>query len=339
MAHIMDRRKAGRGWCVRYRDPSGRERSKSFRRRIDAERFLVSIESSKLRGEWIDPRLASTRFEDFAAQHRHSWHTLSESTASLRDGLMRNHIVPAWRGRSLGGIGQLEVQAWVNDLVAKDLAASTIRQTYACFDRVLRAAVIARLIPASPCQNIQLPRMRQREMHFLSPDQVSVLASAIGPDYETMIYFAAYTGLRWGESAGLRVKRLDLLRGEVEVVEQLAEVSGHLYFKQPKTRQSRRVIGLPDFLVEMLARHLSKKPDAEGLVFLSQEETPLRRSNFARRHFKPAVKRAGLPFDLRFHDLRHTCVALLIDLGLQQYDVMRHLGHSSIQDDARPLRT
>ena len=46
---------------------------------------------------------------------------------------------------------------------------------------------------------------------------------------------------------------------------------------------------------------------------------------------KPAVRQAGLPQDLRFHDLRHTCVALLIDLGLQQYDVMRHLGHSSIK--------
>lgn len=92
------------------------------------------------------------------------------------------------------------MQAWVNDLVAKDLAASTIRQTYACFDRVLRAAVIARLIPASPCQNIQLPRTRQREMHFLSPDQVSVLASAVGPDYESMIYFATYTGLRWARA-------------------------------------------------------------------------------------------------------------------------------------------
>ena len=72
--------------------------------------------------------------------------------------------------------------------------------------RSVRAAVIARLIAASPCQNIQLPRIRQREMHFLSPDQVSVLATAIGPNYETMIYFAAYTGLRWGESAGLKVK-------------------------------------------------------------------------------------------------------------------------------------
>lgn len=65
--------------------------------------------------------------------------------------------------------------------------------------------------------------------------------------------------------------------------------------------------------------------------FSGLERSPLRRSNFARRHFRPALERAGLPADVRFHDPRHTCVALLIDLGFQQYDVMRHLGHSSIK--------
>ncbi len=166
MAHIMDRRSQGRNWCVRYRDPSGRERSRSFRRRLDAERFLISVESSKLRGEWVDPQLASTRVEDFAAQHRKSWHRLSESTADLREGLMRNHVIPAWNGRQLGSIGQLEVQTWVNQLVGKGLSPSSVRQTYACFERLMRAAMIARLIPASPCQTIQLPRERSREMHF-----------------------------------------------------------------------------------------------------------------------------------------------------------------------------
>jgi integrase len=333
MAHIEDRRRQGRGWRVRYRDPAGRERSRSFRRRVDAEKFLISIEYAKMRGEWVDPRSSNTRIEEFAAQHRLSWHRLSESTAELRDGLMRNHVLPAWSGHRIGNIRQLEVQSWVNDLVGKGLAPSTIRQTYACFERIMRAAVVARLVHASPCQNIQLPRDVSREMHFLSHDQVSLLGTAIGPEYEPLVYFAAYTGLRWGETVGLKIKRIHLLRAEIEVVEQLAEVNGRQYFKQPKTRQSRRIIGLPAFLVDMLARHLDTRPedDSEALVFVGPKGTALRRSNFARRFWKPAAARAGLPTDLRFHDLRHTCVAFLIDLGMQQYDVMRHLGHSSIK--------
>src|SRR5918994_1006938 len=91
--------------------------------------------------------------------------------------------------------------------------------------------------------------------------------------------------------------------------------------------QSRRSVGLPDFVVNMLGKHLDTRPDDnDALVFVGGDGAPLRRSNFSRRHWKPAVALADLPQDLRFHDLRHTCVAFLISLGMQQYDVMRNLG-------------
>jgi hypothetical protein len=75
MAHIrrhpVDRSK----WQVRYVDPGHRERSKTFRRKIDAERFLVQIEAQKQRGEWIDPDMAATKFSDWA----HGWITDPQS--------------------------------------------------------------------------------------------------------------------------------------------------------------------------------------------------------------------------------------------------------------------
>jgi integrase len=166
-------------------------------------------------------------------------------------------------------------------------------------------------------------------MHFLTAEQVRALAGALG-EFSTLVYAAAYTGLRWGELAGLRIGRLHMLRGELEVAEQLTEVAGHLSFKAPKAK-SGRIVGMPAFLVDMLARHLEGRADPSPLVFVGRDGAPLRRSNFAKRFWKPAVARAGLPPTLRFHDLRHTCVAFLIDLGMQQYDVMRHLGHASIK--------
>jgi integrase len=57
----------------------------------------------------------------------------------------------------------------------------------------------------------------------------------------------------------------------------------------------------------------------------------LRHNLFYARHFKPAVRRAGLPEALRFHDLRHTCAALLIAQGAHPKAIMERLGHSSIQ--------
>ena len=52
--------------------------------------------------------------------------------------------------------------------------------------------------------------------------------------------------------------------------------------------------------------------------------------NLYDRHFKPAVRRAGLPDETRFHDLRHTCAALLIALGAHPKAILERLGHSSI---------
>jgi integrase len=80
---------------------------------------------------------------------------------------------------------------------------------------------------------------------------------------------------------------------------------------------------------EELARRGS--PGRDELVFTSQEGAPLRQHHFYWRYFKPAVQRAGLEVQPRFHDLRHTSVALLIAEGAHQLTIMRRLGHSSIQ--------
>lgn len=80
----------------------------------------------------------------------------------------------------------------------------------------------------------------------------------------------------------------------------------------------------------MLTAQVDAYASSEGFVFASAEGTPLRR-NFYRRHFKPAVARASLPAQLRFHDLRHTCAALLIAQGAHPKEIQERMGHSAIR--------
>ena len=145
--------------------------------------------------------------------------------------------------------------------------------------------------------------------------------------------FAAYTGLRAGEIAALRVGRLDMLRRRVEVAESLSIVPGQGLVFGPTKNYQRRTVPLPAFLADELAEHLAHRggPGRDALVFTSQQGAPLRQHHFYWRHFKPAVQRAGLDVQPRFHDLRHTCVALLIAEGAHHLTIMRRLGHSSIQ--------
>ncbi|MGH8904691.1 MAG: tyrosine-type recombinase/integrase, partial [Egibacteraceae bacterium] len=119
----------------------------------------------------------------------------------------------------------------------------------------------------SPVIAITLPKkVSQEETIFLSPTQIANLAEVITPCYSTMIYTAAYTGLRVGELAALQIERVNVLKGVVDVVESRSEVNGHLHVGPTKTG-ARRSISLPRFLAEMLGEHIGRHASRDGYVF------------------------------------------------------------------------
>jgi integrase len=243
---------------------------------------------------------------------------------------MRVHVLPAFGEAQLGNISPLEVQAWVNELALSDLSSSTVHGCYRLLSRVMAAAVRSELIAHSPCREIKLPRQHHIEMKFLSADQLKQLADASG-SFRPVVLTAGYLGLRWGEIAGLRRKRYNALKGTVEIVEILTEVAGRLDFGPPKTKASRRQVSLPAFLADIFEAVLAERPaGSDELIFVGRDSGPLRRTNFRKRHWIPALGKAGLPTDIRFHDLRHTCAALLIAQGAHPKEIQARLGHSSI---------
>lgn len=250
-------------------------------------------------------------------------------TAANLDSRLRLHILPQFGDKPIGGIEPVDVREWVANLGAAGLSTSTVHATYGLLARILRTAEIDGVIRRTPCIGIALPRQTSHEeMHFLSAAQVAELAEAIDPRYRALIYTAAYTGLRWGELAGLKIDRVNLLRGTIDVREALTEVNGHVDIGPTKTGK-QRVVSMPRFLCEMIGFHLGEFP-SETFVFTSAEGEPLRR-NFYRRHFKPTVARLDLPSALRFHDLRHTCASLLIAQGAHPKEIQERLGHSTIR--------
>jgi len=329
MAHI---RKLEKGrYQVRYRDPSNKKRARNFKRKTDAEAFLVVNETDKLRGSWADPRLAKTTFGDWAPRFIDSRVHLRPSTRASADSVFRNHALPCFENRRLSSVTPTEVQGFVAELEAKGLAASTIRQTYLLVAGVFRSAEDSDLIPRSPCRSIKLPQKSRIQMRFLEPEAVSELAVAIDPRFRALVLTAAYTGCRFGELAGLRQTNLDLLRRTLTVAETLTEVQGRLSLAAPKTAAAARQVSRPKSLCEEIARHLQRWPaGSAGLVFASANREPVRRTNFRRRYWLPAVRSSvGAPF--RFHDLRHTHAAMLIAQGEHPKVIQSRLGHSSIQ--------
>jgi integrase len=144
------------------------------------------------------------------------------------------------------------------------------------------------------------------ERRPLTAAQVQALAALLPPTFGLVVRLAAYSGLRAGEIAGLRVRRLNVLRSEVRVEETVVRLDGALSPGTPTSKRSRRTIKVPPLLAREVAAHIAARglgPD--DYVFGNGDGTPLNHAALYRRCFVPAREALGLP-DLRFHDLRHT---------------------------------
>ena len=329
MAHVEKRLQAGTlSWRARYRGPDGRERSRTFDRKTDAEQFLAQTETDKARGAWLDPTLAEVLFGEWAEEWMATTTHLKPKTISSYQSLLRSRIMPAFERAPIGAIRPIDVRVWVSGMRADGLSASRCRQACHLVGAILRTAVEDGRIAASPCVNIKLPRLPQIEMRYLSPAELRAVLRTVSSDYRLFVELLAIGGLRFGEAAALRRGRCDLKRSRVMVAESLADVSGVLHFGPPKTHQ-RRAVTIPHFLRDRLAEHIRSITSDDDLVFQAPRGGPIRYPNFLRRVWKPALVEAGLP-DMGVHALRHTCAALLISQGAHPKAIQSHLGHRSI---------
>jgi integrase len=332
VATVRKRIRNGRlTWEVRYYDPDRRLRGKTFQRKADAERFRAQVEVDKRAGTYADPALSKTLLADWAQRWQATTVHLRPSTRARDKLLLERFILPRFGRRQLAAIGQLEVRTWVADLTAQGLAPATVAKCYQVLGKLMAAAVDTGLLARSPCRAIKLPRVEREPPRFLSPAEVARLAEAIDPRYRALVLVAAYGGLRIGELAGLTRRRVDLLRGTVEVAEIVTEVEGRLGGGLPKTRAGRRTVGLPRRVVAELEQHLAAYtalgPDAP--VFTAPAGGRLRATGFRGRVWRPATVAAGLE-GLKVHELRHTAVALWIAAGASPKEVAARAGHTSV---------
>ncbi|MDQ2728689.1 MAG: site-specific integrase [Actinomycetota bacterium] len=198
---------------------------------------------------------------------------------------------------------------------------------------IFKSAVGDRIIAASPCVRIALPKKTDTEVVPLSVAEVSALAAAVPNRYKALIVFAAGMGLRQGECFGLTVDRVDFLRHSVRVDRQLVSArGGPPEFGPPKSKAGFRTVPIPDVVGSALAEHLARyRPGTSGLVFTNTAGRPLRR-NTAGEMWHRAADRAGLPPWATFHDLRHFYASLLIAPGCSVKAVQKRLGHQSAME-------
>lgn len=323
--------KRSAGYRVRYRDPLGKSRSRTFQRKADADRFAREVEVDKDRGEWIDPRGAQMPLTEWVKTFLSLARSLAPTTQETYQRDLDKYILPRFGATRIGRLKAEDIEEWLNDEIDAGLASSSVHRHYRTLRRVLQAAVEKDRLGANPCDRVDPPRVAARDMVIIDWSQTVALAEAHSRRFRGLIYLGIDSGMRWGELIGLRRTNLDTSRRKVRVVEQLVKLKDKSFVRRPpKTSAGVRSITISPSVASILDTHLEKfsAEGPDGLVFPNAAGNPISASSFHNNHFKPARTKVGV--SCRFHDLRHSSVALAIADGAHPKAIQERMGHSSI---------
>lgn len=327
MAHV-EKRGPGR-WRARWRDPNtGKEKSQTFARRVDAELHIKAIEGSKVTGTYVDPAAGRITFGDYASEWLAS-RVHRPSTAARVASDLRVHVLPHLGRRPLGAVRHTEVQGWVR-MLSETLAPGSVENSFRVVNGVFRSAVRDRLIAFNPAEGVTLPRQSSAEVIPPTVEEVRVLIESMPKRYRVAGMLAAGAGLRQGEALGLGIDRIDFLRRQLRVDRQLVTPAhGEPVLAPPKSEASFRTVPLADVVLEALSAHLADfETGPEGLIVTYVDGRAVRRNRFGAM-WRQSVARAGLPTSFRYHDLRHHFASALIAGGCSVKVVQKALGHAS----------
>lgn len=327
-------------WVVEYRPP---HTGKVIKRRVnteeEAEELLIELRRQHQRRLNLNERNVTLAdwlqywLDEIVEPYRKH-----KTTDSYRQ-ICRLYITPYLGRKRLDQLTTVDIQIFLNQL-CKEVSESTAHNAYLRLQTALAVAVRQKRLPDNPARDVEKPRVTRRTIKPLRIEQCiklldTVKGHRLAPFYET----ALLTGMRQGELLGLRWNDIDFDNHTIHIRNQVQYVNGQIVQTTPKTKRGDRIIPLDDDHAEVLKRHWQYQQDERhflgtawkehGFVFASEVGTPLHPRNVT-RHFKALLKRADLP-DIRFHDLRHTAVSLMLKGKNKSYkEISEIVGHSSI---------
>ena len=319
----------GSRWRARYVDDDGAEREKLFTRKADAQSWLDNDVTAKFAtGTYVDPVAGLvTVGVVYEAWSRAQGH-IAKKTAATRASAWNSRVKDRWSDVPVADVKTSAVRGWVAAMKADGLGVPGVENAFGVLRQVLGTAVEDRRIPRNPCDGVKLPKREHADRGYLSHSQVVALSETVERD-GLVVRFLAYTGLRWGEMAALRVCDFDMLRRRVNISRSVTE-SGGLVWSTPKTHE-RRSVPFPAALAVELSQAMAGK-EFVSLVFTDSRGGVLRNSNWRDRVFSPAVAKCQKT-DKTFptitpHDLRHTAASLAVSAGANVKALQRMLGHA-----------
>jgi integrase len=338
----------GMRYKVRYLDPDGQERSKTFpdKAKKQAEDFLVGVESDKREGRYVNPGAGRVTFKEFAEKWLAA-QTFDWTTRERVESRIRTHFLPYFGKKSVGAIRPSDVLGWLRWLQARGVAPNSRALYFNHLVPIFNLAIDDKRITNNPAlaKSVQRPREQRAEVVPWPRERAAAVRRALPDRYKPAVSVPAGIGLRQGEVFGFSLDDVDRTRNMVNVVRQVRIVNNALVFSLPKRGKTREVpIGagllaelddyaqtFPVMPVTLPWEHPDGKQVTVNLLMVTDEGTACRRQTFNMMVWQPALKKAGIEKPTRadgMHALRHLYASVLLDAGESIKALSGYLGHT-----------
>jgi integrase len=322
----------------------------------DAERRIAEIIALHEKGFTISPeRITFAEFADLWLKDYVNVN-LAPKTREGYAAIINLHLKPAFGSLPLQKLAPVHLRNYYAQALAggrKDnhkskegrLSKRTVLHHHRLLHKMLEDAVRWELVGRNVAEAVDPPRPEGKEIPVLSEQEITRLIDAARehPYLGMPVTLAVTTGMRLGEILGLRWQDVELNKARLTVHQAAQVAKGEdgkqtMFFKQPKTKKSRRAVDLPEVTVRALKEHqrrqkewrLSMGPAWQnyGLVCCLQDGRPINTGTLSTAFRKLA---AQLGLAISFHDLRHLHASLLLKAGTHPKVVAERLGHSTVR--------
>lgn len=319
-----------------YLSPSGErvQAPKTFAGKLEADSWLSEIRTDLNRGKWKDPNNGSITLNEYAQKFlEHSKTRLAPRTFQDYSLHINNKILTNYGSIYLGKLELRQISPQIikqwQKTAQENHTATIAAYSYRVLRAILNEAIRDELLESNPCRLRGASHIKSKRRNVPTITQIVELLELTPERYKTAVLFAAVSGLRKGELFALRRCDVDLEMQTVRVERAQVKLNNKpLMYGEPKTEAGKRIISLPQFLIDDLKLHLSlfTKNEPEALIFTTEIETPILTLG---KWWLKARKKLNVSYT--WHDLRHTAGVLTGLQGATLAELKYRLGHSSVQ--------
>jgi integrase len=308
------------------------ERSQTFDKRRDAERFAAKIATDLDRGDYIDPRAGLLLFGQYADRWLELRGDRAKSTLDRDRSYLDSMILPTFGRLSVAGIKTTDIEAWV---VKLHQAPATVAKALGMVRAILDLARRDQAIRVNPASDVRPPRRPRRNQpgRALTDEEINRILKAsedVDGNLAPLVWLLGRCGLRIGEALAIRRSDIDLRTGMLSVSRSMSRTEGPRPVKGRSSEADGRSIPMPPDVVDRLRRHLESQTvtTIDGLLFTNRSGGPVGYHNWRSRKWCKIVDQAGVGA-VRPHDLRHSAITRLFVVDRwSPAEVQAWAGHS-----------